>query len=105
MCSGLERRAYSVLLLLSWRGELTTGGGGGGVIGGGSDREKIDVNAQDEFGFTALHYAAYSGLGKCVEYLLTHGADPFIETNEGLTACDLAIKENHQNTAHFLEAR
>ena len=42
----------------------------------------MEVCARDDFGFTALHYAAQSGLAKCIEYLLAHGANAFAETRD-----------------------
>jgi len=69
-------------------------------------RERIDINAQDAAGYTALHYAAQSGLKRCVEYLIAHGANVFLETlHERLTACDLAMRENHHDIALFLESK
>ena len=54
-------------------------------------RERVEVDAFDGFGYTSLHYAAKSGLRKCVEYLVAHGADLFIQTRDGmgLTACQV----------------
>ena len=81
---------------LSWRGPLLPNG----------QRERVDINAQDAAGFTALHYAAQSGLKRCVEYLIAHGANVFLETlHERLTACDLAMRENHLEIALFLESK
>ena len=69
-------------------------------------RERIDINAQDAAGYTALHYAAQSGLKRCVEYLIAHGANVFLETlHERLTACDLAMRENHHEIGLFLESK
>ncbi len=68
-------------------------------------RERVDVNAKDDTGCTALHYAALSGLKKCVEYLLAHGADPYCENKSGLTPCDLAMRENHHDIALLLESK
>lgn len=93
--SALERRLYSVILLLSWRGPCLPSG----------QRERIDVNARDDAGCTALHYAAQSGLKRCVEYLLAHGADPCAENKSGLTPCDLAICKNQHEVALLLESR
>ena len=93
--SALERRSYSVILLLSWRGPQLPNG----------DRERVDVAAADGLGNTALHYASASGLRKCVEYLVAHGADLFAENAEGRTACDIAIRENHHDIALFLESK
>ena len=93
--SALERRLYSVILLLSWRGPCLPNG----------QRERIDVNARDESGSTALHYAAQSGLKRCVEYLLAHGADPYAENKSALTPFDLARCKNHHEVALLLESR
>ena len=83
----MERRSYSVILLLSWRGPLLPSG----------ERERVEVGAKDVKGNTALHYAASNGLRKCVEYLVAHGADLCSENLERLTACDLALRENHHD--------
>ncbi len=37
-------------------------------------RKNIDVNVVDEFGFTALHWAAINNQGRCIEILLNHEA-------------------------------
>ena len=70
---------------------------------GGGEKERVNVNCQDDLGNTALHYAAQSGLRKCVEYLVAHGADLFTENKEKMTACDLAVANSHHETALFLE--
>ena len=85
----------------SWRGPLKLegslgagGGGGGGAVPGGEQQERgrrrtrVEEGARDDFGFTALHYAAQSGLAKCIEYLLAHGANAFAETREGTRRTD-----------------
>ena len=87
--SALERRSYSVILLLSWRGPLLPTG----------ERERVEVAAKDIRGNTALHYAAGNGLKRCVDYLVAHGADIFIENYEGLTPCDLAVRDNNHDIA------
>ena len=81
--------------MLSWRGPCLPSG----------QRERIDVNARDDSGSTALHYAAQSGLKRCVEYLLAHGADPYAENKSGLTPFDLARVKNHHEVALLLESR
>ena len=83
----MERRSYTVILLLSWRGPLLPSG----------ERERVEVGAKDVKGNTALHYAASNGLRKCVEYLVAHGADLCSENVDGLTACELALKNNHHD--------
>ena len=80
----------------SWRGPLLPNG----------QRERVNIDAQDRAGYTALHYAAQAGLKKCVEYLLAHGANVFGETlRERLTPYDLAMRENHQEIALLLESK
>ena len=90
--SAVERRSYSVILLLSWRGPLLPSG----------ERERVEVGAKDVKGNTALHYAASNGLRKCVEYLVAHGADLCSENLERLTACDLALRENHHDIGKLI---
>ncbi|XP_022915198.1 ankyrin repeat and IBR domain-containing protein 1-like isoform X2 [Onthophagus taurus] len=92
--SAQERRAACVQLLLYWKGvPLATGG-----------REKVDLHAQDKEGNTALHWAANTGLKRCVELLLAHGAPLFIENNDKLTPCDMAMVTHH-DIARLLESR
>ena len=47
------------------------------------ERERIDVAALDDDGNSALHFAAASGLNKCVEILVAHGAPLFVENKSG----------------------
>ena len=96
--SALERRSYSVILLLSWRGRQQQEGGG--------ERERVEVDAFDGFGYTSLHYAAKSGLRKCVEYLVAHGADLFIQTRDGmgLTACQVGSPVFYKVESQKVEA-
>lgn len=57
-------------------------------------------------GNTALHWAAATGLKRCVELLVSQqNAALFIENNEKMTPCDLAMKSNHHDIARLLEAR
>lgn len=93
--SAQERRASCVTLLLQWRGPLLNNG----------EREKVDVNAQDYNGNTALHVAAANGLYRCVQLLINAGSNLFIENNEKLTPCDVAMKLEHHSIARLLEAK
>ncbi|XP_063237548.1 uncharacterized protein LOC134539440 [Bacillus rossius redtenbacheri] len=93
--SAEERRAACVTLLLQWRGVPLNSGG----------REKIDLQAQDQKGDTALHCAAVSGMERCVELLLAHGAPLFLENHDRLTPCDAAVRSDHHGIAQLLESR
>src|SRR5574343_236285 len=49
-----------------------------------------NVNAQNNYGRTALMYASYNRHPECVRLLLEAGANPLLKTNFGTTAYDLA---------------
>lgn len=85
------------MLLLSWRGKTTRAGSPQ------HERRRLDINCRDIVGNSALHYAAQSGLKRCVEFLVAHEADLFIENKEGHTACDLAVACGHHEVALLLE--
>ncbi|KAJ8926301.1 hypothetical protein NQ314_021341 [Rhamnusium bicolor] len=56
------------------------------------------VNDQDVEGCTPLHLAAaYDHEGKCVEYLLSHKADPTMKDNRGFTPLHYAIAGGNVN--------
>ncbi|KAF5274146.1 hypothetical protein FQR65_LT04544 [Abscondita terminalis] len=93
--SAQERRAACVQLLVYWKGVHLKEGG----------REKVDIGAQDKEGNTALHWAASTGLKRCVELLLAHGAPLFAENNDKLTPCDLAMRCSHHDIARLLESK
>jgi ankyrin repeat protein len=54
-----------------------------------------DVNAQDNFGYTALMYAASAGYTRVVEALLASGSDVQMKNRQGLTSLDLALAKGH----------
>ncbi|RZF33312.1 hypothetical protein LSTR_LSTR007657 [Laodelphax striatellus] len=93
--SSQERRAACVALLLQWRGSQLSSG----------HCEKVQVDAQDSNGNSALHAAAHSGLQRCVELLLAAGAPLFLENNDKMTPCDTAVKSENHAIARFLESR
>jgi len=56
----------------------------------------VEVNAQDDLGFTALMHAAINGYTDATAILLKHGADPNIQTKDGPTGALLwAAWEGH----------
>lgn len=57
--------------------------------------DKVDVNAKEARGFTALHYAVYSNSNDSVTALIEAGADVNAVSNDGLSV--LAIAEMTQN--------
>lgn len=54
------------------------------------------VNAKDEDGWSALHYAAWKGHKDAYEALVKHGADKAATNNLGETAMDVATDELRQ---------
>ena len=58
---------------------------------------KAQLDLQDILGDTALHFAAFYGNSKLVEYLLQQGADPTVKNIGGETAKDYA--EGRGNSA------
>lgn len=90
--SSKKRRAACLVLILKCRGPS-------------EGLKKVNIDAVDKEGNTALHYAAATGLQKCVEILISQGASPFIKNSCGVSACDLAVASEHCSIAEFLEAR
>lgn len=62
-----------------------------------------NVNVTDQFGWTPLMSAAYSGHFDIVNYLLMLGADLKAKDKSGLTAMDLAARKNHLHIMSFLK--
>ncbi|KAL4227023.1 hypothetical protein ACF0H5_014999 [Mactra antiquata] len=59
-----------------------------------------DVHITTKTGATALHGAALQGNIDCVNVLLSHGADPRIEDNDGTTAFELAKNKDICSLLH-----
>jgi hypothetical protein len=55
-----------------------------------------DVNAQDKYGWTPLHVAAFYGAERVVDLLLAEGADPLKVTRGGDTAYLIALSKGHK---------
>lgn len=60
---------------------------------------KVDVNAQNDFGETALQVCARFGLEDCAKLLLAHGADAFAKDRLSKSAVAYA-KESHHDNLH-----
>ncbi|XP_061410534.1 LOW QUALITY PROTEIN: ankyrin repeat and IBR domain-containing protein 1 [Lethenteron reissneri] len=90
-----ERRLLCLRMLLDWQGPLL----------GPQQRERTKIDARDHHGNTPLHYAACSGMKRCVELLVVRGASLFVENEDGATPCDRAEINRHYEVALHLESR
>ena len=54
--------------------------------------KKVDLNATDEDGWTALHFAAMANAENSVKALLKAGAKSDLKNSDGEVAADLATK-------------
>lgn len=66
--------------------------------------EGADVNTKDEYGMTALMWAAYHGQADVVRLLLDKGADATVTDQTGLTALDIASAKGHRRVVELLKA-
>ncbi|VDO95786.1 unnamed protein product [Schistosoma curassoni] len=55
-------------------------------------KEGVNINEQDETGWTVLHEACVRNLPRMVDYLLRHGADPSISNISGEMALHCAAR-------------
>ena len=62
----------------------------------------MEVTAKDIRGNTALHYAAANGLRRCVEYLVAHGAEVFLDNYDGLTVSFFLFIKKHSFSFDYL---
>ena len=63
------------------------------------------LSADLDRGFTALHMAAYYGLGPVVDFALKNGADPEAKERRGLTPVWFSVSGNHPGVLRQLIAR
>jgi len=87
-------RLQCLKMLLDWRGMEIDG-----VC------ERVSINAVDERGNTALHYAATHGLSDCCDFLISSGGILTLVNKTQETPCDLAGAAGHSFLADALEAR
>ena len=64
----------------------------------------LDLDAQNPKGWTVMHFAAKKGDLANLMTLLSLGADPDIENNDGETPLAMALKFNHLLAADFLRS-
>ncbi|KAF8350152.1 ankyrin repeat-containing domain protein, partial [Amanita rubescens] len=62
----------------------------------------VDLNARDEFKYTALHLAADRGNVQAVKLLLAKGADQSLKDPDNLTARELAETAGHEDVVKLL---
>jgi len=67
-----------------------------------SEVPDIDVDAQDSYGWTALHLASYFGNSELVKLLLEKGSSTRIRDKLGLLPIDLAGSEGHSDVVQLL---
>jgi ankyrin repeat protein len=65
---------------------------------------RVDVNAADENGHTALHHAAAQGAPEIARLLLGAGARREARDRDGRSAVDLALGSGHREVAELLQA-
>jgi Ankyrin repeats (3 copies)/Ankyrin repeats (many copies) len=61
-----------------------------------------DINAQNQFGWTSLHWASINGALEVVRLLLEHGADVQVKNNSGRTALQVAAWYGHDKIVKLL---
>ncbi|KAG1833693.1 hypothetical protein EV424DRAFT_1310813 [Suillus variegatus] len=62
----------------------------------------VDINARDEFDYTALHLACDRGNLSVVQALLSKGGDPLLKDPDDYTAAELAQVAGHQEIYDLL---
>jgi hypothetical protein len=62
----------------------------------------VSVDHEDEYGLTALHYAAWSGYCDCVEFLMKKGAYVNAHSNNYGTPLCLAVLKGHLDVVKLL---
>ena len=62
-----------------------------------------DVNTENDWGCTPLHYAADSGYVDIAKLLIEHGADVNAKDSDGWTPLHYALKNGHTDVAELLK--
>lgn len=66
-------------------------------------KKEVNVNHQNNDGWTALHWAVREGNGKIVEILINANIDISLKTSSSQTAADIALSKGHQKINDILE--
>ncbi|KAG7450619.1 ankyrin [Guyanagaster necrorhizus] len=65
---------------------------------------ELDLDAQDEYGYTALHLAADRGNTAIVKILLDQGANAALKDSDGFSASELARIAGHSDIVQLLSS-
>jgi ankyrin repeat protein len=60
----------------------------------------LDVNAREKDGWTSLHCAAFKGRVEVAQFLLDHGANAMLETDEGKSALHMVSRGKYGSEEH-----
>lgn len=68
------------------------------------EKEGVDINCRNRYGYRPLHHAAWRGNYELVEYLVSNGSemDAKLGSNDTTTALTFAVMRNHFEIAKFL---
>ncbi|KAK0208108.1 acyl CoA binding protein-domain-containing protein [Desarmillaria ectypa] len=69
-----------------------------------NEEPRLDLDAQDEYGYTALHLAADRGNIAIVKILLDHGANAVMKDSDGFSASELARIAGHSDIVQLLSS-
>lgn len=64
--------------------------------------KKVSINAQDNEGKTALHWASQLRRADVIQFLLKKGADPNLQDVQGITPLMYAVNNNHSTIIELL---
>lgn len=66
---------------------------------------RTNFNKQDQWGFTALHYAVAAGSVNSARILMERGANVLVRSNKGATPVDIAKALDHTELATILQSK
>lgn len=59
------------------------------------------LNRKDSFGLAPLHIASHNGQTEIIKLLISHGANPYLTTDDGLSVIHLAAEGDSVNVIHY----